>query len=133
MICCGCFTAISPGTIADPYRITMLDHHQQIAALEAEIDRLSDSAQQCRKIELLAKAATASGGLMLLATLAGQFRSEPLMFVLGVAAALVGIVLLGSNRTTLDEIHATMAKHEALRAKIIDELELQPVETAQRP
>jgi hypothetical protein len=105
------------------------DHQQQIDMLEAEIERLSDSAQQCRKIELVAKAAVALGGILLLAAMSGHVRSEPLILVLGVAAPLSGIALLGSNRTTLHEINATLARHEALRSKLIDELELRTIGT----
>jgi hypothetical protein len=47
--------------------------------------------------------------------------------VIGVAAVLGGLVLLGSNKTTLDELNAEIAEHEALRARMIDQLELQTV------
>ncbi len=107
----------------------MFDRRQQIADLEAEIERLSDSAQQCRKIELVAKGAIAAGCLVLLAAIMGPFRSEPLMFVLGVAAALGGTVLLGSNKRTLEETLATIEAQEARRVSMIDGMELRAVDS----
>jgi hypothetical protein len=43
----------------------MTDLHQQIADLEADIDALSDAAEQCRKSMIVAKMAVV-GGLMIL-------------------------------------------------------------------
>ena len=39
----------------------MTDLHQQIADLEAEIDALSDAAEQCRKSMIVAKVAIGGG------------------------------------------------------------------------
>ncbi len=106
----------------------MFDRQQQIADLEAEIERLTDGVQQCRKIELVAKGAIAAGCAVLLAAIVGPFRSEPLMFVLGVAAALGGTVLLGSNKRTLEETLATIEANEARRVSVIDQMELRTVD-----
>src|SRR5688572_11483398 len=105
----------------------MLDHHDQIAALEAEIEQLCDSARQCRKVALLAKIAATIGGVLLTAVVLGLVRSQPVAFVLGVAATLGGLVLLGSNQATLDEINAKVSEREARRARMIDQLALEPV------
>ena len=44
----------------------MLDQHQLIADLEAEIDGLRDSAERCSKIDIVAKAAVGTGVALLL-------------------------------------------------------------------
>ena len=44
----------------------MLDQHQLVADLEAEIDDLRDSAERCRKIDMAAKAAMGLGLALLL-------------------------------------------------------------------
>jgi predicted RNA binding protein with dsRBD fold (UPF0201 family) len=100
----------------------MTDLHEQIADLESEIQRLSEGAAHSRKIEVVAKAAMIGGALSLFAFMAGWAGSNPLWFVGGVAATLGGLVLFGSNRSTLDEINAAIREHEALRRTLIDAL-----------
>ena len=53
----------------------MLDQHQLIADLEAEIDGLRDSAERCRKIDIVAKAMMGIGvGLLLMGFLGSARR-----------------------------------------------------------
>jgi hypothetical protein len=106
----------------------MSDPHQQITDLEAAIERLSERALQCRKIEVVAKAAAIGGSILFLAFMSGAAGSDPLWFVTAVGATLGGVVLFGSNRSTLDEITATMAEYEAERRELIDGLEPRTVQ-----
>jgi hypothetical protein len=106
----------------------MPDQHEQITDLEADIERLSEAAERCRKAILVAKVATAAGGLALALTIAGIVQFEPVAFVAMIAAILGGIALYGSSKSTLDEIAATIRSHEALRVVMIDELELRGIE-----
>src|SRR4051812_35618481 len=102
-----------------------LDH--QIADLEDEIERLSESARQSRKVEVAAKAAMWAGGLLLLALATGVLRSDPLWIVSAISVVLGGGALFGSNRSTQDEIAATIKRQEARRIELIDEIELRTV------
>ena len=61
----------------------MLDHHQLIADLEAEIDGLRDSAERCRKIDMAAKAALGAGLALLLVSF---FWFSASALVIGLAA-----------------------------------------------
>ena len=102
----------------------MLDQHQLIADLEAEIDGLRDSAERCRKIDIVAKAVMGIGvGLLLIGFL--WFSASAL--VIGIAAVLGSVALVGSNRGTLGEIITRIKLAEARRAEIIDGLGLQTV------
>jgi hypothetical protein len=106
----------------------MPDPHQQIADLEADIDALSEAAERCRKIIVAARAATAAGCLLLMVVLMGLFRSEPAALVIAITAILGGIAVSGTNKSTLDEIVATVRSHEARRAEMINGLGLRTVE-----
>ena len=102
----------------------MLDQHQLIADLEAEIDGLRDSAERCRKIDMAAKAAMGLGVALLLI---GFFRFNAAALVIGIAAVLGSVALVGSNRGTLGEIITRIRLAEARRAEVIDSLGLQMV------
>ena len=102
----------------------MLDQHQLIADLEAEIDGLRDSAERCRKIDIVAKAVMGIGVGLLVIGFLWFSASAP---VIGIAAVLGSVALVGSNRGTLGEIISGIRLAEARRAKIIENLDLEPV------
>ena len=102
----------------------MLDQHQLIADLEAEIDGLRDSAERCRKIDMAAKAAMGVGVALLLVSF---FWFSASALVIGIAAVLGSVALVGSNRGTLGEIITRIRLAEARRAEVIDGLGLQTV------
>jgi hypothetical protein len=104
------------------------DPHEQIARLEAQIEALAETVESCRKIMLLAKVAIAGGALLILAMIVGMVRPELASLCGATAALLGGIVLLGSNRSTSDQALAKMKKAEAIRAGLIDRLELRTVD-----
>jgi hypothetical protein len=106
----------------------MTDFHQQIADLEAEIDHLSDTAEQCRKGMIVAKAAIAGGILLFGVALLGLIRSDPIVLVAGIAAALAGIGFYGSSQGSLKQITAKLRACEMRRAEMIDEMDLRMVQ-----
>jgi hypothetical protein len=102
----------------------MLDQHQVVADLEAEIDGLRDSAERCRKIDMAAKTAMSVGVALLLVSF---FRFSASALVIGIAAVLGSVALVGSNRGTLGETITRIRLAEARRAEVIDGLGLQTV------
>jgi hypothetical protein len=107
----------------------MHDTHDQIAALEAELEHLSEAAERCRKIIVLGKVGTVAGGLLLVALLLGLFRSTAVLLVASITALLGGIALSGSSQSTLDALRASIDERETLRTEIIDGLELHTIDT----
>jgi outer membrane murein-binding lipoprotein Lpp len=106
----------------------MTDPHQQIADLEAEIDALSDAAEQCRKSVVVAKIATGVGVLLFGAALLSLVRVGPVAMVIGIAATLGGIAFWGSSRGSLEQISGKIRMLESQRARLIDAMDLQPVQ-----
>jgi hypothetical protein len=98
---------------------------QQIADLEADIDALSDAAEQCRKSMIVARLAVIAGVLLVGASLSGFVRTDALILVIGIAATLAGIGLLGSSRGSLEHITGKIRASEARRDGMIDGMNLQ--------
>jgi hypothetical protein len=99
-----------------------------IARLEERIESLRLSLARCRKISLAAKAAIAGGFGWLGLTLLLIVPLVPSLFFGAMAAVIGGIVLLGSNATTWNEIEATLHQAEARRIALIDGIELTTVD-----
>ncbi|WP_262273422.1 hypothetical protein [Microvirga yunnanensis] len=106
----------------------MTDLHQKIIDLEAEIDALSDSAEQCRKSMVVAKVATGGGILLFAAALLGVVRSDAILLVVGIAATLAGTVFYGSSRSSFEKITEKVRAYEARRAEMIDRMDLRTVQ-----
>jgi hypothetical protein len=95
------------------------DPAAEIARLEAEIERLAQITESCRKVILVAKVAIALAALVVVVTLAGLIRLDQLVTLAAIAAILGGIVAAGSNSRTLHETTAKIRAAEARRAALI--------------
>jgi hypothetical protein len=107
--------------------------HVLVEELEAQIEGLRDIAQGCRKWILLSKLAMGGSGAWLMAIGAGLIRLDPTMMLLAIAAMLGGVVLAGSNASTLRRTETAIRAAEALRARAIDGADLPTVESGSRP
>ena len=103
-----------------------------IAEREAEIDELVHAAERCRKVIVLAKVATGTGGLLFALTLIGLVRSAPGALVLAMSTVLGGLALFGSHTSTRDQIIVEIRAREARRAQLSAELDLRDVGTNER-
>ncbi len=103
------------------------DPGRAIARLETEIEELARSVERCGKIELAAKLLITGGTLALLAGLFGLLRLDPAAGMGALAAVIGGIVLFGSNGSTLKQTQARLEATEARRAALIGAMELRLV------
>src|SRR5690349_18135387 len=77
------------------------DLHEQILHIEAHIEELADIIERCRKIILISKVAIAAGGLLIIATIIGAVGFDPTVLIGAIAAVIGGMVVFGSNTSTL--------------------------------
>lgn len=103
------------------------DVRQEIARLEARLDELSDGLARCWKFKLVSQVALAGGGLWMAAAIVGLTSFDPMPFMAAIAAVIGGIVMYGSNTTTVKEIEAETKAVEAKRAALIGALDLRVV------
>ena len=103
------------------------DPREEIVRLEAQIERLSDRIESCRKFILAGRVAVIGGGILLAALLFGIIRFDPTAMMAAVAALLGGIVIWGSNGSTAKEATDEMAAAEANRAALIGQMNLRLV------
>jgi hypothetical protein len=83
---------------------------------------------RCRKFALVAKIAIILGALLTGATLLGVLTLTPMAMLGGVAALLGGIVVYGSNGSTLEELSKSLHDAEAWRAALIGRLDTRLVD-----
>ncbi len=105
-------------------RLVVDNSHQDIEDLEAEIEALAEAAARCRKILVGARALVLGGCALFVALVLGLLRFDALLLVLALAAVPAGIAVYGSNRRTLDDLEADIAKRTLKRREIIDTLDL---------
>jgi hypothetical protein len=103
------------------------DPIDEISRIEARLEELAEAAERCRKIILVSKAAIAIGVALMLLMILGLFGPNQVAAIGSIAAALGGIVSLGSNVSTLRQTMAAMSAAEALRSDLIGRLDLQVV------
>ena len=107
-----------------------MDEHitgEDIARVEAHIQELGEAIERCRKFSLAAKAAIAAGAGWMALSIAAIVASSPQTTLTALAAIIIGVVLLGSNRTTWRQTESALAASEAMRADMIGRLDMRRV------
>jgi hypothetical protein len=103
------------------------DLREQIALLEVRIEELAEAMARCGKIAVFSKAATAVGGIFIVAMMLGAIRFDPMIMTGAIAAVIGGTVLFGSNRRTSQDFAAAMKAAETRRAELIGRVTLRLV------
>jgi hypothetical protein len=115
-----------------PYEPNDDDLHDNIARIETRIEELREALDRCVKLSLAAKIAIGAGLAWLVLALIGLAPSIFSIAVAAMAAAIGGVVLLGSNATTWAQTEERLRASEAMRASLIERLDLRVVDEGVR-
>ncbi len=105
---------------------------EDIARIEAHIEELGEAIARCRKFSLAAKITIAAGAGWIALSMLSAVSYTPETTLTALAAIIIGVVLLGSNRTTWRETETALRASEAMRADMIGRLELRTVDDGVR-
>jgi hypothetical protein len=100
------------------------DLRDQILRLEAHIEELTEVIEKCRKAILISKVAIAAGGIWLSAFTLGAIRFDPVAMIGAIAVVIGGFVVFGSNASTSKQAAVAIKAAKALRAELIDKINL---------
>ena len=103
------------------------DPHDAVVRLEEHIEELASKIESCRKFILASRIAVAGGGLVLAGMLFGAIRFDPAIMAAAVAALLGGIVVWGSNGSTVKEATKELTTAETDRAALIEKIDLRVI------
>jgi hypothetical protein len=103
------------------------DLRGEIVRLEAEIEQLAETIESCRKLILIAKGAMALAGVLIVAALLGAINLDPALLIGAFGVVLGGIVVFGSNASTLEQAMAATRAAELRRSQMIGQIDLRVV------
>ena len=113
--------------IAGEFPVDDGDPRTEIARIEAHVEALAEARERARKFILAGRIAIAGGALWMVAATIGVVGFDPVGLVGSISAVIGGIVMFGSNTTTVKQISAAMTDAEARRAELIGGLRLRVV------
>jgi hypothetical protein len=105
------------------------DLREQIVRLEAEIEQFAETIESCRKLILIAKAAMAVAAIAIVAALIGAVSLDPAVLIGAFGIVLGGLVVFGSNTSTLEQAKAATTAAELRRSELIGQIDLRVVES----
>lgn len=100
---------------------------EDIARIEAHIEELGEAIERCRKFSLAAKITIAAGVGWIALSMLSAVSYTPETTLTALAAIIIGVVLLGSNRTTWRETETALRASEAMRADLIGRLDMRMI------
>ena len=100
---------------------------EDIARIEARIEELGEAIERCRKFSLAAKITIAAGAGWIALSMLSVVSYTPETTLTALAAIIIGVVLLGSNRTTWRETESALRASKAMRADMIGRLDMRMV------
>jgi len=96
---------------------------ERIERLEAAIDELQEAIQRSRRLVVAGRACAVVGAALLIGLLLGLAIFTPVRMVVGITAALGGLVLMGSSVSSTKQLELSLKRTEDERNAAIDALE----------
>ena len=106
------------------------DPRDEIAQIEAELERLAGVAERCRKIGMGAMAAIIAGCFWIGMLFGGAVVADGLKLMIAIILPLGGVVLYGSNDSTAQLTADKIATLERQRTELIGAIDLRVVADA---
>jgi hypothetical protein len=99
----------------------------EMERLERRIDELRDAIERSRRWRFAGRASAVLGPALLAALVLGIVDYTPERVIAALALAIGGMVLMGSSRSSTEELERALRQSEAERTAAIDALDLVPV------
>src|SRR5579872_1938736 len=97
---------------------------EEIERLERRIEELSDAIERSRRLRFAGRASAVAGPALLAGFALGLVAYTPARMVVALALAIGGVVLMGSSRSSTEELERALRQAEAERIAAIDALDL---------
>jgi hypothetical protein len=104
-----------------------VDPREEIVRLEAEIEEHAETMESCRKVILIATGSMGVSALLIVAALFGLVTLDPALLIAAFGILLGGVVVFGSNVSTLDQARTRTKAAELRRSQLISAIELRVV------
>ncbi len=101
---------------------------EQIERLEIQIEELREAIQRSRRYIIAGRAGAVIGLALLACLMVGLLDFTPIRMIVGIALAIGGVVLMGSSRSSTEQLELMLKRTEADRIAAIDALELVQLE-----
>jgi CHASE3 domain sensor protein len=105
----------------------------EIEQLEIQIERLREAIQRSRRLMLAGRLCAIAGPVLLLCLLLGVLAFTPFGMVIGLALGIGGVVLMGSSKSSTEELQRSLKHTETERRAAIDALNLMQVDQPPDP
>ena len=100
---------------------------EEIERLELRIEKLSEAIERSRRLRLAGRALVVIGPMLLAGFALGLVNDSPTRVIAALALAIGGVVLMGSSRSSTEELERSLKQAETERIAAIDALNLTAV------
>jgi hypothetical protein len=100
----------------------------EIERLELRIEELSEAIKRSRRLRLAGRASAVIGPALLIGFALGLVDYSPARMIAALALAIGGVVLMGSSRSSTEELERSLKQAETERIAAIDALHLVQVD-----
>jgi hypothetical protein len=96
----------------------------EIERLELRIEELREAIARSRRLRLVGQASAVIGPALIVGFVFGLVAYSPTRMIVALALAMGGLVLMGSSRSSTEELERALRQAEAERMAAIDALDL---------